>query len=123
MIKITQSGDFKNTEKFLRNAKNTNLRSLLEHYGKIGVDALQAATPINTGTTADSWNYSIEVTRKSVSLEWTNSNESEGIPIVILIQYGHMANGAYVQGRDFINPVVQPIFDEIAENLWKEVTS
>lgn len=123
MIKITQSGDFKNTEKFLRNAKKTNLRSLLEHYGKIGVDALQAATPINTGTTADSWNYSIEVTRKSVSLEWTNSNESEGIPIVILIQYGHMANGAYVQGRDFINPVVQPIFDEIAENLWKEVTS
>lgn len=123
MIKITHGGDFKNTEKFLKKAKGINLRSMLDKYGELGVNALSSATPVDTGVTADSWTYSVRKTRESVSIEWNNTNESNGIPIVVLIQYGHVANGSYVYGRDFINPAMQPIFDEIAENLWKEVTS
>lgn len=123
MIKITHSGNFKNTEKFLKKAKGINLNSILDKYGELGVDALRNATPIDTGKTAASWTYSVRKTRDSVSIEWNNVNKSNGIPIVILIQYGHTANGSYVYGRDFINPVMRPIFDEIAENLWKEVTS
>lgn len=123
MIKFTHSGDFKNTERFLRKAKKQNLRSTLEYYGEMGVAALASATPVDSGDTANSWTYSVEITRKSVSLSWSNTNESEGIPIVVLIQYGHVANGSYVYGRDFINPTIQPIFDEIVNNVWKEVTS
>ena len=123
MIKFTHSGDFKNTERLLRKAKKQNLRSTLEYYGEMGVAALASATPVDTGDTANSWTYSVEITRKSVSLSWSNTNESKGIPIVVLIQYGHVANGSYVYGRDFINPTIQPIFDEIVNNVWKEVTS
>ena len=123
MIKFTHSGDFKNTERFLRKAKKQNLRSMLEYYGQMGVAALSSATPVDTGNTANSWTYSVNVDSKSVSISWSNSNESNGIPIVVLIQYGHVANGSYVYGRDFINPTIQPIFDEIVTKVWKEVTS
>ena len=123
MITFTHSGDFKNTERFLRKAKIRNLTSILDEYGKMGVAALSSATPIDTGKTADSWSYSIAINRHSFSISWMNSNESHGVPIVVLIQYGHMANGSFVSGRDFINPTIQPIFDELVEHLWKEVTS
>lgn len=96
---------------------------MLDKYGELGVNALRSATPVDTGETAESWTYSIRQTRDSISIEWNNTNESKGIPVVVLIQYGHVANGSYVYGRDFINPTMRPIFDEIAENLWKEVTS
>ena len=123
MITFKQSGDFKNTERFLRKAQTKNMTKLLDVYGRKGVDVLSAATPVDTGNTAGSWSYSIKITGSSFSIEWTNSNESDGIPIAILIQYGHMANGKYVLGRDFINPAIRPIFDELSEMLWKEVTS
>lgn len=123
MITFTHSGDFKNTERFLRKAKIRNLSSILNQYGEMGVAALSAATPIDTGKTANSWSYSTDVSRNSFSISWSNSNESHGVPIVVLIQYGHMANGAFVSGRDFINPTIRPIFDELVEHLWKEVTS
>lgn len=123
MIKITHSGDFKNTERLLKRAKSANLRAALEHYGQKGVAALAAATPIDTGTTAASWVYSVSYSRRSLSLTWSNTNESDGIPIVLLIEYGHVAKGRYVSGNDFINPAIRPIFDEIANELWREVTS
>lgn len=122
MITFTHSGDFKNTERFLRKAKIKNLTAVLDNYGKMGVAALSSATPIDTGKTADSWSYSIEINKKSFSISWLNSNESHGVPIVVLIQYGHMANGGFVSGRDFINPIIRPLFDELVEELWKEVT-
>lgn len=123
MIKIIHSGDFRNTERLLKKAKSTNLRTVLEQYGQRGVDALAAATPVDTGLTAASWTYSVSQTRNQISIVWSNTNNSNGIPIIVLIQYGHSANGRYVEGRDFINPAIQPLFDEIANELWREVTS
>ena len=95
----------------------------LDKYGKEGVAALSAATPIDTGKTANSWSYKINRQNGSVSIDFYNSNFSNGVPIAIILQYGHATNnGGWVQGRDYINPAIQPIFDKIAKNAWKEVT-
>jgi len=97
--------------------------SILDKYGKIGVEALANATPVDTGETASSWNYSIEHGKNGASLTWNNSNINNGVPIAIIIQYGHgTRGGGYVQGRDYINPAMRPVFDEIADRVWKEVT-
>lgn len=125
MIKFTSSGDFKNTTKFLNNMTNNHyLERRLMTYGRRGVTLLSNATPVDTGATAASWDYKTTIGDGFVSITWTNSNTTpNGIPIAILIQYGHgTGNGGYVQGRDFINPVIQPLFDEIADEMWKEVT-
>ena len=100
-----------------------NARRILEEYGRKGVAALSAATPIDTGETASSWNYEIHQNREIIELAFVNNSEtSTGIPIAILLQYGHgICKGAYIQGRDYINPVIQPIFDDIVDNVWKEV--
>jgi len=95
----------------------------LDKYGKEGVAALSAATPVDTGKTANSWSYKIKRQNGSVSIDFYNSNFSNGVPIAIILQYGHTTNnGGWVQGRDYINPAIQPIFDKIAKNAWKEVT-
>lgn len=122
MIKITLRGSFKNTEKFFDGSKNKlpgKFQSIMEKYGQRGVSALQNFTPKDTGATSKSWSY--KVTRNGII--WSNSEvTSEGTPIAILLQYGHgTRNGGYVQGIDYINPALQPIFDEIADNCWKEV--
>ena len=125
MVKFTSSGDFKNTIKYLNKlSDNKFLEKRLDSYGREGVAALSAATPIDTGVTASSWGYKTSIGNGFVSITWTNSNTTpNGIPIVILLQYGHgTGTGGYVQGRDFINPAIQPLFDKIAEELWKEVT-
>ena len=124
MVIVKQKGDFSKTEKFL-NAINKKLYYRnLQKYAEQGVAALASATPIDSGTTANSWNYEIRQTKNSVSIYWTNSNVNKGVPIAVIIQYGHgTRNGGYVQGRDYINPAMRPIFDKIAENVWKEVTS
>ena len=125
MIKFTSSGDFKNTFKFLNMlTDNEYLERRLHEYGRRGVEMLSNATPVDTGATAASWDYTTNIGDGFVSITWTNSNTTpDGIPIAILIQYGHgTRNGGYVQGRDFINPTMQPLFDEIANELWKEVT-
>ena len=123
MIVIKQSGSFKNTERFLSRASKLNVRNVLERYGKQGVAALASATPVDSGLTANSWGYEVHVSKNSYSIVWTNSNIVNGVPIAILLQYGHATkNGGYVQGRDYINPAIRPIFDRIAEELWKEVT-
>ena len=122
MIKVRLKGNFKNIERFFDGAKNRlpqRIRSVLDRYGRQGVAALQAYTPKDSGETANSWKYEIF----NLGIAWSNTNvTSNGTPIAILLQYGHgTKNGGYVQGRDYINPALQPIFDEIADNCWKEV--
>lgn len=123
MIEFSHKGDFKKTFDFLRKAEKLDLNDLMK-YGRMGVEALQAATPKDTGRTADSWYYEINKRADgTISLDFLNSNLGDGwAPIAILIQYGHATgNGGYVEGRDYINPAIQPIFDEIARSIWKEV--
>ena len=124
MVIVKQKGDFSKTEKFLNAISKKLYYRNLQKYAEQGVAALASATPIDSGTTANSWDYEIRQTKNSVSIYWTNSNVNKGVPIAVIIQYGHgTRNGGYVQGRDYINPAMRPIFDKIAENVWKEVTS
>ena len=122
MINIRQKGDFKNLSSFLEKTKEKLNLGLLDKYGREGVAALQAATPKDTGKTSESWYYKIERKNGSVSLTFHNSNQKKGVPIAIILQYGHATgNGGYVEGVDYINPALRPIFDKIAEEAWKEV--
>ena len=124
MVIVKQKGDFSETEKFLNTISKKLYYRNLQKYAEQGVAALASATPVDSGTTANSWDYEIRQTKNSVSIYWTNSNVNKGVPIAVIIQYGHgTRNGGYVQGRDYINPAMRPIFDKIAENVWKEVTS
>jgi hypothetical protein len=123
MISIRQKGDFKKTTKFLDKARSLRMAEFLAPYGRKGVDLLSAATPRDTGKTAESWDYEITSSAESTTIVWKNSNVNKGVNIAILLQYGHgTRNGGYVVGRDYINPALQPLFDEIAQNAWREVT-
>ncbi len=122
MITFRQKGNFSKVTWYLERAKEAARVGILDKYGKAGVAALEAATPVDTGETARSWNYRIERSRGSVSLVFYNTNTNKGIPIVILLQYGHAtSSGGYVEGVDFINPALKPIFEKIADEAWKEV--
>lgn len=122
-VKVFHKGDLKKTEKFLKGARAFNVRGLLKRYGEAGVRALAAATPKDSGLTASSWGYEIQTDSSEARVIWTNSNVVEGYPIAILLQYGHgTGTGGYVQGRDYINPALAAIFDELAAAAWKEVT-
>lgn len=123
MIRIKVSGSFDKTEKFLDRITTKHNLQVLERYGREGVAALSSATPVDTGLTAVSWDYKIVQNGESVALVFTNSNKTyDGIPIAILLQYGHgNGHGGYIQGRDYINSTIQPIFDKILDKLWKEV--
>ena len=124
MITFKHRGDFNNTERFFKRAQKMDFYKNLEKYARAGVVALASATPVDTGLTATSWDYEIRKEKNKISIYWTNSNIQNGVPIAIILQYGHGTNnGGYVQGRDYINPAIQPIFDQIAESAWKEVTS
>lgn len=126
MITLVHKGNFKATETFLRKCRESKFLDKLDAVAKKGVDALTAATPVDTGKTAESWRYRIYKTKDGARIYWYNTNvtkDNEYLPVVILIQYGHATkNGAFVEGRDFINPAMAPIFDEIAEAAWTEVT-
>lgn len=123
MIKIKHKGDFSKTYRVLKKASNIKDLSVLDTYGQQGVQALMAATPVDSGATSRSWDYHIEKKSGSVSIVWTNSNINNGCNIAVVLQYGHgTANGGYVQGRDYINPAMRPIFDKIADAAWEEVT-
>lgn len=123
MISFRQKGDFSKLTRFLERAKNLVHLSDLDRYGREGVAALASATPVDTGKTAASWYYDIKISKESASITFNNSNIQNGVPIAIILQYGHgTRNGGWVEGRDYINPVIQPIFDKIAEEAWKEVT-
>lgn len=123
MIHITQRGDFSKTEKFLKKSFGRDYRGVLEKYGQQGVSALSAATPIDSGLTAISWSYKIIQNESTISIIWENSNVQKGVNIAIILQYGHgTRNGGYVNGIDYINPALKPIFDKMADAAWKEVT-
>lgn len=123
MIKVTQTGEFNKITRYLERVKSAFNVSIFDKYGKRGVEALMAATPVDTGLTADSWRYEIQNERNSVSLSFHNDNVNNGVNIAIILQYGHgTGTGGWVEGRDYINPALQPIFDELANELWKEVT-
>ncbi len=123
MIKFRQKGDFSKLTKFLERAKESVHLGDLDKYGREGVAALSSATPVDTGWTANSWHYKIEQRSGSVSIVFYNSNIQNGVPIAIILQYGHgTRNGGWVQGRDYINPAIQPVFDKITEDAWREVT-
>ena len=124
MIGFRQKGDFSQTIKFLKKANTDRILACLEKYGREGVAALASATPVDTGNTANSWYYKIEKTKTTARITFSNSNIQNGIPVAIILQYGHgTGTGGWVQGRDYINPAIQPIFDKIADAAWKEVTT
>lgn len=123
MITFRQKGDFSKLTRFLERAKEAVHIGDLDKYGREGVKALSSATPVKTGITAKSWTYKIEQQKGSVSISFNNTNIQNGVPIAIILQYGHgTRNGGWVQGRDYINPAIQPVFDRIVEEAWKEVT-
>lgn len=122
MFFISQKGSFKKTEKLLKKTFGRKYRSILEKYGLKGVEALSAATPIESGETASSWDYEIVQEGSSISVVWKNYNINKGINIAVILQYGHgTRNGGYVIGIDYINPALRPIFEELADAAWKEV--
>lgn len=124
MIVIESKGSFKKTESFLKSVSGKSIYESLEFYARQGVSELESATPVESGLSAKSWNYEINDTPGSYSITWTNTNLVNGIPVVILIQYGHgTRGGSYVEGVDFINPALRPIFDKISNKVWNEVTS
>lgn len=123
MISFRQKGNFSKVTRFLERARESVGMGLLDKYGRKGVDALASATPVDSGKTAESWDYEIVNRKGSATIRFTNSNIVNGCPIAIILQYGHgTRNGGWVEGRDYINPALRPIFDELAEKAWKEVT-
>lgn len=124
MISFKQKGDFRKLDRYLERVKEAARVGILDKYGAEGVKALSAETPVESGKTASSWYYEIRRSNGSVKLEFLNSNINEGVPIAIILQYGHGTNnGGWVEGKDYINPAIRPVFDKIAENAWREVTN
>jgi hypothetical protein len=124
LLTFVVSGSFAKTDRFLASVGKLDISSILKTYGERGVDALRNATPVDTGLTADSWGYEVAKTSSGWSITWTNTHVIDGVPIAVILQYGHgTGTGGYIQGRDYINPAIQPIFDEIVTGAWKEVTS
>ena len=123
MIRFWHRGDFSKTNKYLRDVKEAARVKILEKYGERGVSALSSATPVDTGLAATSWYYKVSRDDTGSRIEFFNSDIENGFPVAIMLQYGHgTGTGGWVEGRDYINPAIQPIFDELAEEAWKEVT-
>lgn len=123
MISFRHKGDFSKATRYLVNVKKAVEVKDLDRFGKAGVAALESATPFDSGNTANSWYYEIEHKKGTSVIRFCNSNVQNGVPIAIILQYGHgTRNGGWVEGRDYINPAIQPIFDEIVKNAWGEVT-
>lgn len=124
MISFRQKGDFSKLDRYFEKLREAAKIGVLDKYGRAGVKALSSATPTRTGVTAASWSYKINRKNGSVSLNFYNSNINEGVPIAIIIQYGHgTGTGGWVEGIDYINPAIQPLFKQLADDAWKEVTS
>ena len=123
-ISFSNKGDCSKTRKFLNKLKNVKINDILSKYGEMGVTALSQATPKDSGVTSQSWNYKIEVKNNNASIVWYNTNVVKGVNIAVILQYGHgTRNGGWVEGIDYINPAMKPIFDKIADQVWKEVTN
>lgn len=124
MISLTSSGSFDKTEAFLQKALKVDVRAILESCGRDGVQALSAATPKDTGKASTSWYYRVEKTRGGWKITWFNSDVEDGYPVAVMLQYGHgTGTGGYVQGVDYINPALKPIFEKITDRAWKAVIS
>ena len=122
MIKFVHEGNFKKTFNFFKRSQKMDVIDL-HKFGQLGVEALREATPVDSGLTAESWYYEISDDDGRLNIVWRNSNIQDGVPIAVILQYGHATGtGGWVEGRDYINPAIQPIFDAIAENAWKELT-
>ena len=123
MISFRQKGDFSKLNRFLERAKEAARLSILDKYGREGVAALASATPVDSGETANSWFYEISHDNGSATIAFCNSHINQGVPIAIILQYGHgTGTGGWVEGRDYINPAIQPVFDRIVDEAWREVT-
>ncbi|MBQ4396100.1 MAG: HK97 gp10 family phage protein [Clostridia bacterium] len=123
MIQFRHKGNLSKTSRFLERAREAVKIGELDKYGREGVLALSSATPVDTGKTAASWEYRISRDKDGVTISFRNTNIQNGVPIAIILQYGHgTRNGGWVQGRDYINPAIQPIFDKLAQAAWEEVT-
>ncbi len=124
MIRFRHHGNFNNAERFLSKSRTEEYLAILNKYGKVGVDALISATPVDTGITSGSWGYRVAQKRGRYTIEWTNDHIVDGVMIAVIIQYGHgTGSSGYVEGRDYINPAMKPIFDKIADDLYKEVAN
>ena len=122
MVKISCVPKFKKTDSYLEKIKEVFHSGLLNKYGKMGVEALEAATPVDSGKTSESWSYTISRVNHTITITWHNSNFNDGVPVAVILQYGHATkNGGWVEGIDYINPAMEPIFKKIAEEAWKEV--
>ncbi len=123
MITFRHKGDFSKAQRYLERVKGAVRLGILDKYGMEGVNALASATPVESGQTAGSWSYEVSHSSTGATLTFSNSHINQGVPIAIILQYGHgTGTGGYVQGRDYINPAIQPIFDKIADEAWREVT-
>ena len=123
MIRFTSKGSFSNTEAFLKRLRSGEIYRELDRYGQMGVDALASATPVDSGLTSQSWRYTVIQKNGRYGVEWYNTNTNNGVNVAILLQYGHgTGTGGYVAGYDYINPAIRPIFDKIANDVWKKVT-
>jgi hypothetical protein len=123
MIKFRHKGDFSKATRFMEKAKSAVRLSQFDKYGREGVAALASATPVESGLTASSWYYEVEFASSYISINFKNSHVNKGVPIAVILQYGHgTGTGGWVNGRDYINPAIQPVFDRIANEAWREVT-
>lgn len=125
MIRVKHRGDLKKTLKFLQHVSKSTYMNILKKYGEEGVRALAAATPVDSGETASSWGYEVTQSEKGFKITWNNSHLGNGsFPIALMLQYGHgTGTGGWIEGRDYINPAIRPIFDKMADDVWKEVTN
>lgn len=124
MLKRSSAGSFAKTTTFLNKLQSGNLFHSLNQHGRVGVDALARSTPSESGETAQSWGYQVGQSKGRISLSWFNTHENDGVNIAVIIQYGHgTGTGGYIQGRDYINPAMRPIFDRILEDIWRQVTN
>lgn len=124
MIKLSSKGNFDNTFRFLKKMQSFKVAHILQKYGAMGVEALAAATPTDTGRTASCWGFEVVTQGEDATIYWTNTNQNKGVYIAVILQFGHgTGTGGYVQGRDYINPAIRPVFDKIAEEAWMEVVN
>lgn len=124
MFRFISKGDWSKTSKFLEKAKNIFKENSFDKYGRVGVIALESATPKESGATANAWSYEVQRSGSQVSIIWKNSNEPNGFPVAVMLQFGHgTGTGGYVRGIDYINPAMKPVFEKIADDLWREVTN
>lgn len=124
MISFRQRGDFSKFSRYLKNVQKAAKVDILDKYGRAGVAALSSATPVDSGLTAESWYYKVERTNQSSKIIFLNSNVNDGVQIAVILQYGHgTGSGGWVEGRDYINPAIQPIFEKLADEAWKEVVN